>query len=88
MKQIKVFAICMLLLSQYTFAQESEVQTYNFSLEDAINYALKNSSAAINADRDVKIAKKKKWETTADGLPQIDGSINYMNNINRGGAKW
>ncbi|MEN8152653.1 MAG: TolC family protein [Acidobacteriota bacterium] len=48
-----------------------------FSLSDVQNYALKNSRRLINAKIDMKIAKKKVWETTASGLPQLDGSISY-----------
>ena len=54
-------------------AQEST----SLSLKQAIDFALQNSYASINADRDVAIAKKKKWETTTIGLPQIDAKIDY-----------
>lgn len=52
-----------------------------FSLEEAINYALDNNKTAINARRDIAIAIKQKWETTASGLPQINGVIDYQNQI-------
>ncbi|MFT5892745.1 MAG: outer membrane protein [Dokdonia sp.] len=53
----------------------------SFSLEEAIVYALDNNSTAINARRDIAIAIKQKWETTASGLPQIDGVIDYQNQL-------
>lgn len=56
-------------------------QSYSFSLEQAINHALNNNYTAINSDRDIESAKKKKWETTAMGLPQINGSLDYQNNF-------
>lgn len=56
-------------------------QSYSFSLEQAINHALNNNYKAINSDRDIESAKKKKWETTAMGLPQINGSLDYQNNF-------
>ena len=56
-------------------------QSYKFSLEQAIEFALDSNYTAINARRDIAIAIKKKWETTAAGLPQIDGSISYQNNL-------
>ncbi len=56
-------------------------QNYKFSLEQAIEFALDSNYTAINARRDIAIAIKKKWETTAAGLPQIDGSISYQNNL-------
>ncbi|EDP72522.1 outer membrane protein [Flavobacteriales bacterium ALC-1] len=50
-----------------------------FSLQEAIDYALKNNRQAKNATRDIESAKQQKWETTATGLPQIDATINYQN---------
>lgn len=53
----------------------------SFSLEEAIVYALDNNSTAINARRDIAIAIKQKWETTASGLPQVNGVIDYQNQL-------
>ncbi|MDO9274379.1 MAG: TolC family protein, partial [Lutibacter sp.] len=64
-----------LLLSFHINGQE----TNSLSLRQAIDYALKNSYATINANRDVDIAKKKKWETTTIGLPEISAKIDYQN---------
>lgn len=52
-----------------------------FSLEEAIQYALEHNYSAINASRDLVDAQKQKWETIATGLPQIDGSVNYQDQI-------
>ena len=59
----------------------SQEQPKSFSLEEAIAYALENNYSAINAQRDVLDAKKQKWETIADGLPQISGDISYQNQL-------
>lgn len=53
----------------------------SFSLEEAVTYALDNNSTAINARRDIAKAIKQKWETTASGLPQISGVIDYQNQL-------
>ena len=66
------------IIFQTGFAQE---QPTRLSLQEAIDYALENNRSAINAARDIDAAEKQKWETTATGLPQIDASINYTNNI-------
>jgi outer membrane protein TolC len=63
------------LLSLHIHAQEN----ISLSLKEAIDYAVKNSYAAINASRDLDAAKKKKWETTTMGLPQIRANIEYQN---------
>ena len=54
-------------------------ESLNLSLQEAIDYALENSYATINANRDIDIAKKKNWETIATGLPQIDANVEYSN---------
>ena len=51
----------------------------SLSLKEAIDYALENSYSAINASRDIEAAKKKKWETTTIGLPQISATVDYQN---------
>ncbi|MEM5566601.1 TolC family protein [Psychroserpens sp. AS72] len=76
MKQISLI----LLLFCFSFGYSQEQPT-SFSLQEAINYALENNRQAKNAGRDIDAAKKQKWETTATGLPQIDGEISYINNI-------
>jgi outer membrane protein TolC len=74
MKQISTFIL--LICLSFSFSQEA---TMSLSLEEAIDFALENNSQAKNAVRDIEAAKKKKWETTATGLPQINVSIDYQN---------
>lgn len=69
-----------LMFVSFLNAQEQK-QSYSFSLQQAIEHALKNNYSVINADRDIEAAKKKKWETTTIGLPQIDANVNYLNNF-------
>ncbi|MFK5958346.1 MAG: TolC family protein [Lutibacter sp.] len=64
-----------ILISVSIEAQEN----ISLSLDQAIDYALVNNYAAINATRDIDAAKKKKWETTTIGLPQISAKIDYQN---------
>lgn len=77
MKKRYQFIIILCLLSLHGFSQEKK----EFSLEEAIAYAIENNYAAMGADMDVKAAIQKKWETTASGLPQISGSVDYRNNL-------
>ncbi len=49
------------------------------SLQEAIDFALKNNRNAILATKDIEAAKQQKWETIATGLPQVDAEINYQN---------
>ncbi len=75
---------CILGLSMNPrLAAADEVQNpdtpINLTLEQARDYAVKHNNAAANARLDVKAAKKKIWETTASGLPQVDAKLSYQN---------
>ncbi|MDN3678206.1 TolC family protein [Flavobacterium paronense] len=72
--------LTLVLVSGLLQAQD-KAQTFSFSLQQAIDYALQYNYSAINANRDVASAKQKKWETTAAGLPQISGNAAYLNNF-------
>lgn len=52
-----------------------------FTLAEAQQYALENSYSLKGSVYDLQIAKKKVWETIADGLPQIDAALDYNNNL-------
>ncbi|MFL1894186.1 TolC family protein [Aquimarina sp. 2-A2] len=83
MKNYNVILYLLLLVALPTVAQEPQPTSavYSFTLEEAIDFALENNYKAINARRDVARAIKQKWETTAQGLPQIDGSVDYQNQL-------
>lgn len=76
-RQLLIIYIAVLTFS-FGYSQE---QTYTFTLEEAVQFALKNNYSAINADRDIMDAQKQKWETIATGLPQISGAVNYQNQL-------
>jgi len=75
----KLFLIPILFAA--ILANSQEQKKYSFSLEQAIAHAIANNYSAINADRDIEASKEKKWETTAAGLPQISGGVDYTNNF-------
>jgi outer membrane protein TolC len=72
--------VTLLLFISLSNAQEKK-ESYSFTLEQAIEHALKNNYKVINAGRDIESAKKKKWETTAAGLPQINAGLDYSKNF-------
>jgi outer membrane protein TolC len=65
----------------YSVVAFTQEKTYSFSLEEAVTFALDSNYTALNAKRDIAKAIKKKWETTATGLPQINGNVSYNNNL-------
>lgn len=77
MRKIGLFMLWLFFLSFSLQAQETEKKKLSFSMQEARDFALKNSYILKNAESDVKVAKKKVWETTAQGLPQADASAAY-----------
>lgn len=59
-------------------ATAQQIATLRLSLNEAQEYAIQNNLQRKNAALDVEIAKKKVWETTAIGLPQVNFSTNYQ----------
>ncbi|GAA3582077.1 TolC family protein [Snuella lapsa] len=64
-----------------SFAMFSQGDTQNFSLKEAVKYVLENNRNIKNADLNILAAKQQVWETTALGLPQINGAIDYSTYI-------
>lgn len=52
-----------------------EASQGNFSLQQAIDFAMKNSPNYLNSELDQRSAEYRKNEITGQGLPQITGSI-------------
>lgn len=77
MKKLSLFLLLACLGMQ---AQETK-KSYSFSLQQAIEHALQYNYTAKNSGLDIEAAKKKKWETTAEGLPQISAGVDYTNNF-------
>ena len=73
MKTLNLTIFC-LMISFWGISQEVP---QSLSLQEAIDYALKNNRTSKNALRDIEAAKQQKWEITASGLPQIKASIDY-----------
>ena len=75
---IKKIVIIIYLLSSSLISAQKE---YNFSLEEAVDYALLNNRASVNAKKDLAIAQKEKWETISKGLPQINSYFDFNNRL-------
>jgi len=71
--------LLILLLFSFIGNIKAQEKNLNFSLDEAINYALMHSYAIRNAKLDIDAAKKKKWETTTIGLPQVSAKVDYQN---------
>lgn len=54
-----------------------------FSLRQAVDYSMVQNYGVINSGKDLEIAKQKIKEQTAQGLPQVNASIDYRDNFSR-----
>jgi outer membrane protein len=81
MKHLTTYALILslVLMTHYTKAQEANKS--DFTLQQAIEYAEKNSPSHLNTDLDQQSALHKKKEVTGMGLPQIKGSFDVKNYI-------
>jgi len=76
-RTLTIFQSILLACASSAFGQADSAQT-QLSLKSAMEYAVKNNISAKNSQLDLEIAQKKIWETTAIGLPQVTGTVNYQ----------
>lgn len=80
MRTLKIFLLGVIMItSNLLYGQE---QPYTLTLAQAREYAMKNNKSLMNARYGVVSSKQKVKETIAQGLPQVDGSLNYLTYFN------
>ena len=67
------------VFSSLIHAQSAEVQ--GFSLQSAQEFAVEHSYDIKRSQMDILTAEKKVRETTYSGFPQLNSTINYINNL-------
>lgn len=72
---------CVIAFKSYAQEATPNTQTYNFTVQDCINYAYEHQTTVVNAALDIKSAEYKVKETTGIGLPQISGSATFQDYI-------
>lgn len=81
MRRIIVLPLLMLLATvSWSQNDSAEMTDSVFSLQQAIDYALEHNYDLKNDELEILKARKKVWETTAIGLPQVEAKFdaNYM----------
>lgn len=73
-KEIMLLTLTFMLIAN---AKAQSDSAYSFTLVEAQEYAINHFFVSKNAELDIEIAKKKIWETTAIGLPQVSGKVEY-----------
>jgi outer membrane protein TolC len=74
-QKILNFAACLMLSVSVMRSQGTTTQSADFSLQAAVDYAIKHNPAYLNAELDIRMAKYKKNEVLGLGLPQINASV-------------
>lgn len=74
MKHLKKYTLLLTLVLAY-HAKAQEANKTSFSLQESIDFSMKNSPNYLNAEQDLKSAEYRRKEITGLGLPQINGSV-------------
>jgi outer membrane protein TolC len=78
MKYLNFGTKFLLLLAMFPISMRAQqTERLTLSLKEAQEVALQNNFQRKNALIDVEIAKKKVWETTAIGLPQVSAGVDF-----------
>ncbi|MBA2611796.1 MAG: TolC family protein [Bacteroidetes bacterium] len=80
MIQFKKYALLFVVIVCAS-AKAQEATNSNFSLQQSIEFAIKNSPSYLNAELDMENAEYKRKEIAGLGLPQINGSIDFKDYI-------
>jgi len=73
--------LCLVNMALPMADQTQQQESKKFNLKEAQDYAIQHNYDAIKSQLDVEASKKRRKETVADGLPQINSSIAYLNNL-------
>lgn len=77
---MRFITTCSIALLSFLTVSAQEIPVH-FTMEEAIAYALEHNYSSVNANRDLIDAQKQKWETIASGLPQVNGTLSYQDQI-------
>jgi outer membrane protein len=71
----KIHVLLSLMAFTYFASGQSADSTYNFTIKQAVDYALQHQKDVLNAELDAEIAVHKVRETVGIGLPQLNASF-------------
>ena len=74
-----IFNLLLTSCSLCSIAQNQAKHPSEFSLEEAVNYAIQNSIPAENSRLNAAISKNRALEVVTQGLPKISGKFEYNN---------
>ncbi len=77
-----VAAVVFLLYGNISASAQRDTAKHAFSLKEAQEYAIRFNYNVENAQKDVDHADQQIKQYIATGLPQLNSSLNYQNNLN------
>jgi outer membrane protein TolC len=81
MKNEQLIRSCLFMLAICLSIVPSRAQDNDFTLEEAVDYAIKNNLNIKNAQLDALSAEARIGEIRAAGLPQVNAAVSVTNNI-------
>ncbi|HXU27898.1 MAG TPA: TolC family protein [Bacteroidia bacterium] len=79
-KKSILVAVALLCIGQLKVYSQADTAVKQFTLQAAIDYALKHNNTYLNVENDAKYNNYRKKELTAQGLPQINGTADIRDN--------
>jgi outer membrane protein len=80
MKTKWLLMMCIAFVTTLTMAQDVE-NNFDFSLDEAQEYALMNNLTIKTSKLSIEAAKMSTWEAISAGLPKLDGSASFNDNL-------
>jgi outer membrane protein len=85
MKNSKIIMLLIMLLSLgicHAGISQEPAEPLVLNLQSAIDHAIAYNKSLKNARLEVERSRKSIWEAIAQGLPQVDGTVDYMSYFN------
>ncbi|MFI5141321.1 MAG: TolC family protein [Bacteroidia bacterium] len=79
-KKSILVAVALLCIGQLKVYSQADTAVKQFTLQAAIDYALKHNYTYLNVENDAKLNDYKRKEITGQGLPQINGAADLRDN--------
>jgi outer membrane protein len=80
--KVKYVVFLAILTLAVGYAPAQDQQPFRLTLDEARNYALQHNKSLMNAKDNVTSSHEKLKEIRSQGLPQVEGSMNFMTYFN------
>ncbi len=80
-KKSILVAVALLCIGQLKVYSQADTAVKQFTLQAAIDYALKHNMTYLNVENDAKLNDYKRKEITGQGMPQINGAADLRDNV-------